>query len=128
MKHYMQRSYCRYSAFDTVHALSPLRINHCVLARETFKLGFSLTPVSSFGEEPYPPTEVSVSNYQTGRHNIPVREYRVNTLQRSDIHTTPLELDNILRSLDVGQPDGNTNSYCRRTRDAIRERETGSIF
>lgn len=51
----------------------------------------------------------------------------MNTLQRSDIHTSPLELDNILRSLGVGQSDENTNN-CRRTRDAIRERETSSIF
>lgn len=83
--------------------------------------------MSSFREEAYPPAELSFSNYSTTAATYRC-QFRLNTPQRSDIHTTPFELDNVLRSLAAaGQPDGNANGYCRQAGDAIRV-QTGSLF
>lgn len=59
----------RYPVFDTVHTLSPSRINYHTFSYKTFKLHFSLTPVPSFGEA-YPLNEISFSNYSTARYAI----------------------------------------------------------
>ena len=124
----MQRPYCRYPAFDTMHTLSPPRINEPRSCSWNFQARLLLNTWAVFRRYILR-ARSSFSNYPMARYNVLTRGYRVNSFCRSQIFIRlPRSSITFYATLSVGQPNGNTNTYCRETSAAIREPETSFLL